>query len=197
PGPPRRPLPLSDRRLRHPLLAGFAAMFSVAIAQVSVGFYALDRLGLAPDAAARLAGTALMLVGVALVLSQALATRLRLAPWRMLGAGALLAALGFGSVALASQGWMLCAGYGVAAAGMGWVFPAFSAMVANAVGPQEQGGAAGAAGLAQGLGMVLGPLAGSLLAMLDQALPYLLVALLLLAVSLSMRAAPGRRAAPC
>ncbi|MFC7610630.1 MFS transporter [Teichococcus aestuarii] len=200
PRPPRKALPLWDPRLRHPLLTGFTAMFSVAIAQVTIGFYALDRLGLAPDAAAEAAGTALMLVGLALVLSQALATRLRIAPARMIGLGTLVAAAGFGSVALATQGWMLGACYFVAAAGMGWVFPAFSAMVANAVGPQEQGGAAGAAGAAQGLGMVLGPVAGSLLYTLGHSLPYLLVALMLLAVSLSMwgrpaatMAAPGPR----
>lgn len=191
PRPPRKALPLWDPRLRHPLLTGFTAMFSVAIAQVTIGFYALDRLGLPPDAAAEAAGTALMLVGLALVLSQALATRLRMAPARMIGLGTLVAAAGFGSVALVTQGWMLGACYFVAAAGMGWVFPAFSAMVANAVGPQEQGGAAGAAGAAQGLGMVLGPVAGSLLYMLGHSLPYLLVALMLLAVSLSMWARPA------
>lgn len=186
PRPPRKALSLWDARLRHPLLTGFTAMFSVSIAQVTIGFYALDRLGLAPDAAAQAAGSALMLVGISLVLSQALATRMRLAPERMIGIGAMLAAIGFGSVALVTQGWMLGACYFVAAAGMGWVFPAFPAMAANAVGSQEQGGAAGAAGAAQGLGMVLGPVAGSLLYMLGHSLPYLLITLMLLALSLSM-----------
>lgn len=190
PRPPRKALPLWDPRLRHPLITGFTAMFSVAIAQVTIGFYALDHLGLPPDAAAQAAGTALMLVGISLVLSQALATRLRIAPARMIGIGTLVAAAGFGSVALVTEAWMLGACYFVAAAGMGWVFPAFSAMTANAVGPQEQGGAAGAAGAAQGLGMVLGPVAGSLLYMLGHTLPYVLVALMLLAVSLSMWARP-------
>ncbi|MCQ4158680.1 MFS transporter [Roseomonas sp. GC11] len=186
--PPRKALPLTDARLRRPLVTGFTAMFSVAIAQVSVGFYALDRLGLAPDAAAAAAGTALMAVGVALVLSQAVATRLRWPPERMIGCGALVAGLGFASVTLAEQGWMLAASYGVAAAGMGWVFPAFPAMAANAVGPQEQGAAAGAVGTAQGLGMVVGPLAGGLLSMPGPgflALPYLLIGAMLLAVALS------------
>ena len=193
PRPPRQPLSLLDPRLRHPLAAAFTAMFSVAIAQVTIGFYALDRLGLSPDAAARAAGSALTAVGIALVLSQGIASRSRLPPARMIGWGALVAAIGFGSVALASQGWMLAACYFVAACGMGWVFPAFAAMTANAVGPQDQGAAAGAAGTAQGLGMVLGPVAGSLLYMLGHALPYLLVALMLGAVSLSMLAARPAR----
>jgi MFS family permease len=196
PRPPRTPLRLWDARLRHPLSVGFVGMFSVAIAQVTIGFFALDRLGLPPEAAAQAAGTALMLVGISLVLSQSLATRIRLAPEKMIGIGTLLAGLGFGSVALATQAWMLGVSYFVAAAGMGWVFPAFSAMAANAVGPSEQGGAAGAAGTAQGLGMVLGPVAGSLLYMLGHTLPYLLICTMLLGVSLSMALRARRPAAP-
>ncbi|MFH5924335.1 MFS transporter [Roseomonas xinghualingensis] len=197
--PPRMALRLLDPRLRHSLLIGFAAMFSVAIAQVTIGFFALDRLGLPPEASARAAGSALMMVGIALVLSQAVATRLSLPPERMVGVGTLVAGLGFGSVALADGPWMLGASYFIAASGMGWVFPGFSAMVANSVGPAEQGGAAGAAGSAQGLGMVLGPVVGSLLYMAGPVLPYLLVCVLLLAVSLSValrtwRPAEGRPA---
>jgi len=186
PRPPRKALSLTDSRLRLPLVTAFSAMFSVAIAQVTIGFYALDKLGLPPAEAARTAGTSLMLVGIALVLSQFLATRLRLAPERMVGLGMLVAGIGFGSVAFVSQSWMLGLCYFVAAAGMGWVFPAFQAMAANSVGPEEQGGAAGAAGASQGLGMVVGPIAGSALYMLGYDLPYLLVGALLLSVSLTM-----------
>jgi len=193
--PPRSRLRLADARLRLPLAIGFAAMFSVSIAQVSIGFYALDRLGLDPAAAAQAAGTALMLVGVALVLSQSLATRIRLPPERMIAIGTLLAGLGFGSVALAEQPWMLGASYFVAACGMGWVFPAFAALAANSVEPSEQGGAAGSAGMAQGLGMVVGPVAGGLLYMVAPGLPYLLAGLVLLGISLTMalRQHTGRR----
>ncbi|NKE43161.1 MFS transporter [Roseomonas frigidaquae] len=186
PSPPRRRLKLTDRRLRQPLAIGFSAMFSVSIAQVSIGFFAMDRLGLPPEDAARAAGTALMMVGIALVLSQSVAARWRIAPERMIRLGALAAALGFGSVVLASQAWMLAACYFVAALGMGWVFPAFSAMTANAVEPGEQGAAAGAAGAAQGLGMVVGPVAGTLLYAVAPALPYVLASALLLGVSLPL-----------
>jgi len=186
PSPARRRLKLTDRRLRLPLAIAFTAMFSVSIAQVCIGFYAMDRLGLAPDAAARAAGTALMLVGVALVLSQSVAARRRIAPERMIQLGALAGAIGFGSVMLADRSWMLAACYFVAALGMGWVFPAFSAMTANAVDASEQGAAAGAAGAAQGLGMVIGPVAGTLLYALGPPLPYALASALLLAASLPL-----------
>jgi len=198
PATPPKPMPqchrlaLTDARLRHPLAIAFTAMFSVSIAQVSIGFYAMDRLGLPPEAAAQAAGTALMLVGVALVLSQAVAARRPIAPARMVQLGALVAGIGFGAVMLADRSWILSACYFVAALGMGWVFPGFAALTANAVGPAEQGGAAGAAGAAQGLGMVVGPLAGTLLYALAPGLPYLLAGLLLLGVSASLWWVPRR-----
>lgn len=193
PRPPRKALPLTDPHLRLPLLVGFAAMFSVAVAQVTVGFFALDHLALPPEAAARAAGTALTAVGVALVLSQAVATRLRLLPERMIGTGTLVAGIGFGAVAGATAPWMLAAAYFVAALGMGWVFPAFAALAANHVGPADQGAAAGAVGTAQGLGMVLGPVAGTLLYAGGHTLPYLAVGAVLLSVSAAMwhRSAKG------
>ncbi|EMV8752335.1 MFS transporter, partial [Escherichia coli] len=67
---------------------------------------------------------------------------------------------------------------------MGWVFPAFSALAANAVQPHEQGAAAGSVGAAQGLGIVLGPLAGTLLYEVGPGVPYLLVGVLLALVAL-------------
>ncbi|MBU8540386.1 MFS transporter [Falsiroseomonas tokyonensis] len=190
--PPRRRLRLTDPRLRRPLAIGFTAMVSVSIAQVSIGFYAMDRLGLAPDAAARAAGLALTAVGIGLVLSQSAAARWPIPPARMVRFGLLVAALGFGSVMLAGQGWMLAASYFVAALGMGWVFPGFSALAANAVEASEQGAAAGAVGAAQGLGMVMGPVAGSLFYALAPALPYALVAILLLAAGLLAAPWPKR-----
>ena len=193
PGPVRRRLALSDPRLRQALAIGFAAMFSVAIAQVSIGFYAMDRLGLPPEAAARAAGTALMVVGVALVVSQGVAARLQVAPERMVRLGTLVAALGFGSVLLADRAWLLAGCYGVAALGMGWVFPGFTAMAANAAEAHEQGAAQGAAGAAQGLGMVVGPVAGTLLYAVAPALPYALASALLLLVALPLWLAAARR----
>lgn len=52
-------LGLGDARLRRPMIVAFAAMFSVAIGQITVGFFAIDRLQLEPEPAARAAGLAL------------------------------------------------------------------------------------------------------------------------------------------
>ena len=68
----RAPMSRLDPRLRLPQLAAFIAMVSVTIAQVTVGFFAIDRLGLDAAAGARMAGIALTAVGVGLILAQAL-----------------------------------------------------------------------------------------------------------------------------
>ena len=178
------PIRLRDPRLRRPMAVAFAATFAVGIAQITAGFFALDRLGLDAAAAARVAGIALTLVGVALVLSQTVVRRLDLAPARMVRIGGLVAACGFAATLLATSAPLLWACYFVAAAGMGWIFPAFSAMAANAVEAHEQGATAGSIGAAQGLGMVAGPLIGTLVYAAGPAVPYVLVAGLLLVMAL-------------
>lgn len=177
-------LRLWDSRLRRPAVVAFVAMFSVAVAQIAVGFFAIDRLGLDTGQAARAAGTALTLVGVGLIGSQLLVRRLKWEPGRLIMFGGLISAAGFGTVALATSGVLLHGGYFISAVGMGWIFPAFSAMAANAVHAYEQGAAAGTVGAAQGLGIVLGPLGGTLLYRLGPGAPYLTAAVLLLLISL-------------
>lgn len=182
--PPR----LNDPRLRLPMLVAFSAAFSVAIAQVTVGFFALDRLAQEPGAAAQTAGIALAIVGITLVLSQSALTKLAWKPTRLIRTGAIVAAIGFGATALASTIWGLWLGFAIAAAGMGWVYPSVSALAANAVEAHEQGVAAGTITAMQGLGVVLGPIAGTLVYSMSVSAPYLMVAALLLAVGLATTA---------
>ena len=174
---------LNDPRLRLPMLVAFSA----AIAQVTVGFFALDRLAQEPGAAAQTAGIALAIVGITLVLSQSALTKLAWKPTRLIRTGAIVAAIGFGATALASTIWGLWLGFAIAAAGMGWVYPSVSALAANAVEAHEQGVAAGTITAMQGLGVVLGPIAGTLVYSMSVSAPYLMVAALLLAVGLAVR----------
>jgi MFS family permease len=113
----------------------------------------------------------------------------------MIRIGGLVATAGFGAAAWVDSAWSLYACYFVSAAGMGWIFPAFSALAANSVDPHEQGTTAGSIGAAQGLGMVFGPLIGTLPYAAGPAVPYLLVALMLLLMAV-WPAAPPRAAAP-
>ena len=178
------PLRLTDPRLRRPLLVAFSAMLSVTVSQIIVGFFALDRLHQGPAEAAQTAGIALTTVGVALILSQVILRQLQWPPLKMIRVGASVSALGFAAGALATTAPWLWGCYFIAAAGMGFVFPAFSALAANAMQASEQGSTAGSIGAAQGMGAVIGPLAGTLVYALDPRLPFLAVALLLLLVGL-------------
>ena len=175
---------LTDPRLRRPMITAFTALFTVSASQIAVGFFVIDQLGMSPEAGARTAGNALGMVGIALILSQLVVRRLTLRPIPMIRIGMGVAGLGFVSVMLVTQSWMLMVSYFVAAAGMGFVFPAFSALAANSVQPNEQGAAAGAVGAAQGLGTVLGPLAGAMLLQLTPGLPYAVSGVLLAMVAI-------------
>lgn len=181
---PPSALRLADPRLRRAVGVGFLAMFGVVVGQVVVGFYALDRLGLEPAAAARSAGIALALVGVSLFVSQMILRRLDWPPSRFIRIGGLVGAVGFGAVALAQTELSLWICYGIAAAGMGWVYPSLSALAANSVEAHEQGAAAGAVAAAQGLGSVLGPLIGTAIYGLSEGAPYILVAAALVIAAL-------------
>ena len=179
-----QPLRLADSRLRRPLAVSLVAMGCVTIAQVAVGFFALDRLELGPAGAARISGIALVAVGVALILAQSVVPKLHWPPGRFIRIGAVVASLGFVTVVFAYSSWMLCAGYFIAAAGLGWLFPAVSALAANSVRGHEQGAAAGAIGTAHGLGMIIGPLIGTVAYDVDPGAPYALMALLMVLVAI-------------
>ncbi|MXP00842.1 MFS transporter [Altererythrobacter xixiisoli] len=190
--PKAEPLKLTDLRLRRAMIVAFVAMFSVAVAQITVGFYALDRLQLAPGDAANAAGIALATVGVALVVAQIFLRQLGWAPARLIRYGALIGGLGFGAVTLASSAPMLWACYAVAAFGMGWVYPSVSALAANSVEAHEQGAAAGTVAAAQGLGIILGPIAGTFVYTIERGAPYALVGVMLVAIALwEGRGSPG------
>lgn len=183
---PRSTLAWHDARLRLPVLAVLLAMISVTIAQVTVGFFAIDRLRLSPADGARMAGLALTAVGVGLILAQVGVMKLKgVPPRRWIAVGALVSGIGFASVALVQAPWQLLATYAVAAFGMGFVFPSFQALAADSVDAHEQGAAAGAVASVQGFGMVIGPMVGTLLYRVAPALPYLLVGVLLLALSVA------------
>ncbi|MGE4432189.1 MAG: MFS transporter [Sphingobium sp.] len=187
----RKPAPrLTDPRLRIPLILAFIASFSVAVAQITVGFFTLDRLHLDPAAAASVAGIALAAVGVAQTLSQTILRRLKWPAERFIRIGAVIAAIGFASVMLVTFPAMLWISYGVAAFGMGWIYPSVSALTANAVEPSEQGAAAGSVGSAQGLGLIMGPIIGTALYTIDNGIAYGVIGVMLLSATILVRPKP-------
>lgn len=87
-------------------------------------------------------------------------------------------ATGFLVAAFAATGSALILAYALAGFGAGWVFPAISAIAANAVNDSEQGRAAGSVSTALGLGAMLGPAVGRVLYGLGSEFPLLLGAAL-------------------
>ncbi|MCB5185465.1 MFS transporter [Methylobacillus gramineus] len=166
-------------------------MFCVSIAQITVGFFAIDQLKLEPAEALAAAGHALTSVGIGLVCAQLIVRKLSWSPLRMIFLGALVSSVGFGAVAFATTSLVLDVCFFIAAAGMGWVFPASAALASNAVESHQQGAAAGAIGAAQGLGVVIGPLARTLLYEVNISIPYFLAASLLLGVCLWLLKPPA------
>ncbi len=176
----KQPMKATDPRLRRAAAVAFTAMCGVNAAQITVGFFALDRFGTEPAQAAHIAGMALTVVGIALALSQAVVRKLSWPPAKLIRVGAVVAAFGFALAAAAWAAPVLWAGYFVIAAGMGFVFPAFPALAANSVEPHEQGAAAGTIGAAQGFGIVVGPLAATAIYALSPSAPYVAASLSLI-----------------
>lgn len=182
-----RQLSLVDPRLIRPVLMAVLAMVAVGIAQIVIGFVALDRLSLSESAAMRLAGGGLTAVGVSLIMAQLAVKRLDWSPATLIRVGSGLAAAGFLAAAVAPSQETLILSYAVAGFGAGWVFPGISAYAANAVSASEQGRAAGAISSAMGIGAMLGPLLGGVLYQQSGAAPYLVAAVVFAGAALVSR----------
>lgn len=179
-------LHIGDRRLRTPLAIALLSMCCIGVAQFVVGFYALDRLGLSPAAAAVAAGAALACVGAAMIAAQMLVRALAWAPHRFICLGAALGSAGLWLVLSAETSELFCIAHALAALGLGFILPAVQAMAADAVAAHEQGSAAGAISAAHGLALTIGPLAGAMLYQLDARAPYALMATLLAIMALCL-----------
>lgn len=170
------PLPFGDKRLLGPLVIAFAAMVSIGIAQIVVGFVALDRLSLPNAEAIRVSGLTLSAVGVALIVANIAIGKIGWSPAELIGVGGMLSAFGFVASSLAPSASLFIASYALAGFGAGWVMPSISAAAANAVDASEQGRAAGSVSTAFGIGAIVGPFLGGSLYSLNQVLPLLLSA---------------------
>ncbi len=176
-----------DRRLMFPALAILVTSLSVSVAQISVGFFAIDRLHLTPEQGATVAGWALTCVGIGLISAQSILMRMRkISPAAWIGLGTLISSIGFVSVSFVASPDQLLLAYGLAAFGMGFTFPSIQAIAADAVEAHEQGSAAGTIASMQGMGMTIGPLLGTLVYRFSPSAPYLMVGALLLSMSASV-----------
>ncbi|MFC0104859.1 MFS transporter [Kibdelosporangium aridum] len=184
-----------DARLWPSLVTGFGLFLALSFLQVTLGFLIQDRLGLAPDAAARMTGWALVAAGVPFLLCQALVVpKLGWSPARLLRTGLPLAVIGFALVAPAdSFAWILGA-IVVLSIGLGLAVPGYTTAPTLLVSHAEQSGVAGLIGATNALTFVVGPILATSLYSASPGLPYLSGAILLaaIAVFVFVRRAPVR-----
>lgn len=181
PEPKESPLiKLSDPRIRLPILAAFLCFNTIITAQMCVGFYALDKLHLTPADAAQIAGYAMGVVGITLIIVQSTAARLgHIRPHTWLLLGSVIAICGQVELVLFPSIIGLLLGYSLTAVGLGLGIPAFQALSANSVDSHEQGAAAGSLSAAQGLAAVVSPLISMGLYELSPWVPYVMGAILM------------------
>jgi len=174
-----------DARLRPWLLAGIFGGQAQSILLGVIGFLLLDRLGLrhAPDAAAGPIGLVLMCGAIAMLLAQwGLIPMFALGPRAatMLGMG--LVAVGVVPVALGQNLHAIATGFAICSVGFGLFRPGFTAGASLAVGPAEQGQAAGIVAAVNGSAYIVSPAIGVWLYNHTAGLVWLLIEALVLTV---------------
>jgi MFS family permease len=165
----------TDPRIRRWIIAGVAAGHAQAAVLTFLGFYVIDRLGLAPLGSEGPIAIVLMAgAGATLAAQWGLIPRLAMGPRTLVVVGALIAAIGFGVIILAYDLYALVLGFAIASLGFGLTRPGFTGGASLAVSLGEQGGIAGVITAANGISYVAAPTATMLLYKLDPALPALL-----------------------
>ena len=179
----RSHLKWNDPRIRPWILAGVASGHAQAATLTCLGFFIIDRLGLAPRGSETSIAIVMMAGASATLAAQwGMIPRLGLGPRTMILSGSLIAALGLAGTMIASDLYGIVLGFAVASLGFGFTRPGFTAGASLAVGLGEQGGVAGVITAANGISFVAAPTIGMLLYAVDPGLPFGVAALLLVGV---------------
>ncbi|QVQ52339.1 MFS transporter [Spiractinospora alimapuensis] len=172
------------------LVTGAGIYLSTSLLQVSLAFLVQDRLGLDTSATMGLAGLALLVGGLPMLVVQGLVIpRLGWSALRLVRAGLGVAALGFAALALAPTGPLIVAATALAGLGHSLAIPGNLSALSLRFGPRRQGRIAGIANSANAVGLVAGPILAVLLYDRAAGLPFVIgaVVLTLLCSLLSFR----------
>ncbi|QDP19406.1 MFS transporter [Sphingomonas xanthus] len=178
--PKVRPLRWSDPRIRRWIVAGVIAGHAQAATLSCIGFFVIDRLGLAPHGSEQSIAIVMMAGAVSTLAAQwGLIPKLALGPRALILWGSLVAAAGLLATMVAGDLYGIVLGFGIASLGFGLTRPGFTAGASLAVPLAEQGGVAGVVTAANGLSFVAAPGLGMLLYTTDPHLPFIAGSLLL------------------
>jgi MFS family permease len=169
-----------DPRIRNWIVAGIVAGHAQAAVLTCLGFFVIDRLGLAPHGSEQSIAIVMMAGAAATLAAQwGLIPRLALAPRALILWGAVIAAAGTLVTMVATDLYGLVLGFGVASLGFGFTRPGFTGGASLAVPLAEQGGVAGAITAANGIAYVAAPTIGMALYAVDPNWPFAASAALL------------------
>lgn len=161
-----------DSRIRRWIIAGIAAGHAQAAVLTFLGFFVIDRLGLEPMGSEGPIAIVLMAgAGATLAAQWGLIPRLGLSPKLLIVIGSLIAAAGFGVMAVAYDLYALVLGFALASLGFGFTRPGFTGGASLAVSLAEQGGLAGIVTAANGISYVAAPTVTMLLYAVNPAVP--------------------------
>jgi MFS family permease len=173
----------NDPRIRPWILAGVASGHAQAATLTCLGFFIIDRLGLAPNGSETSIAIVMMAGASATLAAQwGLIPRLALSPRALILWGSLIAAVGLAGTMVAPDLYGIVIGFAVASLGFGLTRPGFTGGASLAVSLAEQGGVAGVITSANGISFVAAPGVGMLLYAVDPRLPFAVSALLLIAL---------------
>lgn len=158
----RRPrLSLLDPRLRPFLLFGLVFGIINAVPIQTIAFYFIDVLDLDPVEAPQLVGVGLMGAAMASLFSQlVLVQQFGLKPNLLLRIAPAVMGLGHALIVVSNELGPLVFGLVLSGFGAGMALPGFTGAAMLAVGPDEQGSAAGLANAVGASGFVISPLIG-------------------------------------
>ena len=175
--PPRAAIRLFDRRIRSWMIVGLVAGHAQVITAQTLAFLVIDRLADSPAQAQPLVGMVLMCgAGAALLAQWGLVPRFGMQPRSMIVWGFALAAIGNLGCAFAADLHMLAIAFAIASLGFGFLRPGYTAGASLAVSEEEQALVAGHVTSVNGVVFLFGPFVGIGLYQFHQALPYLLSA---------------------
>ncbi len=182
------PVKWSDMRIRRWVIAGVVSGHAQAASLTCIGFFVIDRLGIAPSGSEGPIAIVMMAGAAAGLAAQwGLIPKLALGPRALLLWGTLIAAAGLGIIVVASDLYGLVLGFAVSSLGFGFTRPGFTAGSSLAVSLAEQGSVAGVITAANGISFVFAPAIGMLLYGLDTRLPFALAATLLILLAFWVR----------
>ncbi|SYX83755.1 MFS transporter [Paenibacillus alvei] len=169
------------------LMAGMITMLSIITLQVVGGFYFQDQLALTTQETARMVSIGLMLTGFAMILTQGIQMKSsKLHPKQLLLVGSLLLLCSIALFLFINSLFSYYIAFSLFGVGAGLLMPGFMTGASLAVSSEQQGGVAGLIAAVQGISAVIAPILSTMLYRLDKHVPFAIMGVLILILSITM-----------